>query len=69
VHEIGRHPGIRPEPLDDLRVAVETVVADRPVVDRGEIVQVELHEPPQGRKVLGARGSKLDLHRVMLGYR
>src|SRR5262249_51325026 len=54
VHEIGRHPGIRPEPLDDLRVAVETVVADRPVVDGGEIIEVELHESPQGRKVLGA---------------
>src|SRR5439155_6212421 len=69
VDEIGRHPRIRPEPLDDLRVAVKTVVADGPVVDRGEVVEVELHEPPQDRKVLGARGSQLDLHDVMLGYR
>src|SRR5262249_11210825 len=62
VHEIGRHAGVGPEPLDDLRVAVESVVADRPVVDGGEIVEVELHEAPQDRQVLGAGGAKLDLH-------
>src|SRR5262249_6817314 len=69
VQEVGRHAGIGPETLDDLRVAVERVVADRPVVDGSKIVEVELHEPAQDRQVLGAGGSDLDLHGVMLGYR
>src|SRR5439155_15426399 len=62
-HEVGRHPGIRPESLDRRDVAVEAVVADRPVVDGGEVVEVELHEPSQYRKIRGPRLSKLDLHR------
>src|SRR5262249_33648926 len=33
-HQVGRHLRIRPEPLDDGGVAVETLVADGPVVDR-----------------------------------
>ena len=68
-HEVGRHAGICPESLDRRGAAVEAVLADRPVVDGGEVVEVELHEPSQYRNVRGPRLSKLDLHRVMLGYR
>src|SRR5713101_1301243 len=63
------HPRVDPEALDRRGVAVEAVVADGPVVDGGEVVEVELHETSQYRELLRTRLAKLDLHGVVLGYR
>jgi len=55
------HPRVGPEALDRRGVAVEAVVANGPVVDGGEVVEVELHETSQHRELLRTRLAKLDL--------
>src|SRR5258705_10379661 len=65
-HQERRELRIGPEPFNDRRVAVEAVVPDGPVVDRGEVVEVQLHEAAHDREILRARRRKLDLHDVML---
>ena len=68
-HEERRHLRVLPEVLDRPCVAVPAVVGDGPVVDGGEVVEVELHEALQDGELVRARLAKLDLHGVVLGYR